>query len=324
MSKSLEIINKMNEWGKLKKPFLFIIDFNMENPQIVDLAEVDQSKILFQIGAQKNFSENGYSKKQLSFEKYPPSYKDYKNAFDVVYSHIYAGNTYLTNLTLPTRIETNYSLHEIFFHSNARYKLIYDNQFVCFSPETFIQIKDGFIFSFPMKGTIDAAIPNAEQIILHDEKETAEHVTIIDLIRNDLSIVAKDVVVEKSRYVERIKTHEKELLQVSSKIKGKLSEDYSETIGDIIFNLLPAGSISGAPKKKTVQIIKKAEKYERGFYTGVFGIFDGTNLDSAVMIRFIERIGNELFFKSGGGITFLSDPLKEYQELIDKVYVPII
>jgi para-aminobenzoate synthetase component 1 len=175
-----------------------------------------------------------------------------------------------------------------------------------------------------MKGTIDASLPNAEEAILNDEKEFAEHVTIVDLIRNDLSIISKNVRVEKFRYVEKIITNQKELLQVSSKIVGELEKDYNERIGDIIYAMLPAGSISGAPKKKTIEIIQRAEKGKRGFYTGVFGIFDGKNLDSAVMIRFIEKTKDKLFFRSGGGITFMSNLENEYQELIDKIYVPII
>jgi len=87
--------------------------------------------------------------------------------------------------------------------------------------------------------------------------------------------------------------------------------------------MLPAGSITGAPKKKTVEIIQKAEGYDRGYYTGIFGHFDGRDLDSAVAIRFIEKQGEELIFKSGGGITFQSDWKKEYDEMQKKVYVPI-
>jgi para-aminobenzoate synthetase component 1 len=105
---------------------------------------------------------------------------------------------------------------------------------------------------------------------------------------------------------------------------GKLPNDYAQRIGSILFELLPAGSISGAPKKKTVEVIKAAETYERGYYTGVFGYFDGETLDSGVMIRFIENINGKLYFKSGGGITTFSNAASEYQELTDKVYVPIV
>ena len=88
--------------------------------------------------------------------------------------------------------------------------------------------------------------------------------------------------------------------------------------------LLPAGSVTGAPKKKTVEIIRETEKYRRGFYTGVTGLFDGENLDSGVMIRFIENTNKVLVYKSGGGITMFSDCICEYNEMIDKVYVPVV
>jgi len=215
------------------------------------------------------------------------------------------------------------SLSEIFLRSQARYKLLMKKGLVVYSPEIFVQIQDGKIKSFPMKGTIDASIPDAEAIILADKKEKAEHATIVDLIRNDLNLVATNVKVERFRYVERIKTQQKDLLQVSSEITGILPTNYAEEIGDILMKLLPAGSISGAPKKKTVEIIQAAEGQERGYYTGVFGYFDGKNLDSGVMIRYIEKGENGLNYRSGGGITTFSDCEKEYQELLDKIYVPI-
>jgi len=174
-----------------------------------------------------------------------------------------------------------------------------------------------------MKGTIDASIPDAEIKILNDPKETAEHHTIVDLIRNDLSMVSTNVKVEKFRFIDTVKTHDKVLLQVSSEVTGQLPEDYRDHLGNILSKLLPAGSICGAPKKKTLEIISKSEIYDRGYYSGVFGIFDGTDLQSAVMIRFIEKKNEKLIFKSGGGITSMSNPEEEYQELTDKVYVPI-
>jgi para-aminobenzoate synthetase component 1 len=174
-----------------------------------------------------------------------------------------------------------------------------------------------------MKGTIDAAVENAEEEILNNFKETAEHNTIVDLIRNDLNSVAKNVNVEKFRYLESVKTHEKELLQVSSKITGILPPDYPSRIGAILFSMLPAGSICGAPKRKTVEIILKNERYRRGYYTGIAGWFDGSELESTVLIRFIEKTRRGFVFKSGGGITHFSQAELEYQEMIDKVYVPI-
>jgi para-aminobenzoate synthetase component 1 len=237
--------------------------------------------------------------------------------------HINNGDTYLLNFTQPTPIETNLTIEEIFRISSAPYKIYLKDKFVCFSPETFVKIENGKMYSFPMKGTIDADIENAEQIILSDSKEIAEHNTIVDLIRNDMSLVAENVEVESFRFLSHIQTNNKNLWQVSSRISGDLPEKYADNIGEIIYKMLPAGSISGAPKKKTLEIIKQAENYDRGYYTGIFGYFDGKNLDSCVLIRYIENMDGKLVYKSGGGITFLSDAEKEYDELLKKIYVPI-
>ena len=173
-----------------------------------------------------------------------------------------------------------------------------------------------------MKGTIDADLPGARDLLLNDEKEMAEHVTIVDLIRNDLSIHAHHVRVEKFRYIDTLVTNRKKLLQVSSVIPVQLPDNYRSKLGEIIFSMLPAGSVSGAPKEETLRIIRASEGSPRGYYTDIMGYFDGQDFDSAVMIRFIEQQGGRMIYRSGGGITFMSDPAKEYQELIDKVYVP--
>lgn len=322
-SESHKTINDMNQLGKERVPFLFVIDFEMKAPFVEKLSDL-RKNVLYKVDKSQNYSNIPERKSNLTFEKFPLSYEIYRSAFEKVMANIKAGNTYLLNLTFPTKIETNFTLEEIFYFSGAKYKLLFENKFVVFSPETFVRINDGKIFSFPMKGTIDASIESAEEKLLNDQKELAEHNTIVDFIRNDLSIIAKNVNVEKFRYIDKIKTSNKSLLQTSSKICGELEKNYYENLGDIIFSLLPAGSISGAPKKKTVEIIKEAEDYERGYFTGIFGIFDGKELDSAVMIRFIENINNVLYYKSGGGITYMSEPQTEYQEMIDKVYVPIV
>jgi len=333
-------IQQMNTYGKLQIPFLFIIDFEMQCPIVLPLDEINSKEIQFSLpNLPLTPSEGGGTlstresplllegargrSKRFQFTKHPMPFTQYQKAFNQALQEINFGNSYLLNLTFPTRIQTNLSLQEIYQYSQAKYKLHLPNQFVVFSPETFIQIQNGQIASFPMKGTIDAAIPNAVEQILADEKEKAEHHTIVDLIRNDLSMVSKNVRVESFRYIEEIQTHESKLLQVSSKIVGDLAPDYASQIGDLLFTLLPAGSISGAPKRKTIEIIQAAESYTRGYYTGVFGYFDGQNLDSAVMIRYIENRNGELYFKSGGGITSLSQAETEYHELIKKIYVPI-
>lgn len=322
-SEILSVIQKMNKYGGNKIPFLFIIDFEIQKPQVIKLADIDSTEILFDLNGNRNCPATMSLNREIQFEKHPVSFVEFRESFDKVLNEIKTGNTYLLNLTFPTKIETNLTLKEIFFLSRAKYKLFYKNEFVVFSPEPFVSIDNGLISSYPMKGTIDAAVINAEEVILNDKKETAEHNTIIDLIRNDLNTVAKKVRVEKYRYIDKVITKDKTLLQVSSKITGELEANFSAKIGNLIFSLLPAGSISGAPKKKTVEIIKDTETYSRGFYTGVFGFFDGSKLDSAVMIRFIENTDCGMVYKSGGGITSMSTAESEYKELIDKVYVPI-
>ena len=270
----------------------------------------------------------------------------------MVIEEIKKGNTYLLNLTFPTKIETNVTLKEIYNIAKAPFKLLFKDKFVCFSPERFVKIKNNKIFTYPMKGTIDASIPNAKEKILSNIKEMAEHTMVVDLLRNDLGIIGKNVKVNKFRFIDKIKAGDKELLQISSEIEATLPKNWHKNWLEIILKLLPAGSVTGTPKKKTVEIIKKVEGYNRGYYTGIFGITDEkTFLDSAVIIRYIERdkksemrneksemrnekseirnphisslIPHLYIYKSGGGITIDSNVYEEYKELIDKVYIPI-
>jgi para-aminobenzoate synthetase component I len=315
-------IERMNTLGACCEPFLFIIDAGLKRPEIHKLNEIPAG-IKFSTPLTPHISNDQIYSKSFTLKKVPVSFERYYEAFSHVMENIRHGNTYLLNLTFPSRIVTELTLEDIFKFSVAKYKLLYYNNFVVFSPEIFVRIKDGKISSFPMKGTIDASIPYANEVILNDEKEIAEHNTIVDLIRNDLSIVSENVKVARYRYIDRIKTFERELLQVSSEITGELKQGYESRLGDIIVGMLPAGSVIGAPKRETIKIIGECEKYDRGWYTGVFGIFDGVQLDSAVMIRFIERDTKGFVYKSGGGITFQSDPAKEYEELIAKIYVPV-
>jgi para-aminobenzoate synthetase component 1 len=316
-----QFINSLNKWGKSQTPFIFAIDFEEEKPFAFRINEIDKKTLLFDFNGVTNSNER--TDRNADLKKFPITFDSYNSAFNKVLSHLERGDSFLTNLTVRTRIESNLSLREIFHNSRARYKMCVDDQFVFFSPETFVKIVDGKIYSYPMKGTIDASRSNAADIILNDRKETAEHVTIVDLIRNDLSQVAKDVRVKRFRYIEELKTNQNTLLQVSSEIEGILTDHYRLNLGDLIKALLPAGSISGAPKSKTLQIIREAEGERRGYYTGVAGYFDGNNLDTCVMIRFIERNGDTLYYRSGGGITTQSDPRSEYKELLSKIYVPV-
>lgn len=320
--KTKEIQDRMNEYGKQKKPFLFALNFELTEGFFID-NPLTQSEVLFDVKGKGNIGTARRIQQPYLFDYSPLAYEEYKQKFDIVHHGLLRGDSYLTNLTVKTPVSFNLSFDEIVKYSNARYKLLLPDKFVCFSPERFVKIEGNTISTNPMKGTIDASLPNAEQIILNDFKETAEHNTIVDLLRNDLSIVADNVRVSRFRYVDRISTNKKDILQVSSEIIGTLKDNLSDNLGDIIFGMLPAGSISGAPKDATIRIIEEAEGDVRGYYTGVFGYYDGVELDTAVLIRFIEKDGDNYFFRSGGGITAYSDCISEYQEVISKIYLPI-
>lgn len=316
-------IEQVNTWGHKKVPFLFYVDFELEKPVALVLDDVRPSDIKFNFNGFTNCKTISVKTEISSLVYTPISKQYYEQAFNLVKYHLAYGDSFLTNLTIKTPVTIAGSLEELFNSSDARYKLFVKDHFLVFSPEIFVQIKDDQIFSYPMKGTIDASTPDAAQTIMDNEKEKSEHITIVDLIRNDLSMVADNVRVNRFRYIERIKTNRKHLLQVSSEIKGKLPKMWRSNLGNLLVTLLPAGSVSGAPKAKTLSIIQKAEAEKRGYYSGVCGYYDGDKLDSGVMIRFIEQQNHGLFYRSGGGITTQSDLDSEYQELLDKIYVPL-
>lgn len=366
-----EIIDKINRLASQDEPFLFVINYQGDKAFIRQLSDINPEECLFDFEGRGNSSDemknNSEKIAEISWQIAPPLYEDYERSFGIVKSNIMAGNSYLTNLTCKVPVSCNLSLEDIFNQAKGKYKLLLRrkrtqaedkahlkeenieeilNPFVCFSPETFVRIKGGRIYSYPMKGTLDASLPDAEKQLMEDRKEAAEHATIVDLIRNDLSRVAENVRVDKYRYIDVLHTNKGDILQTSSEISGRLPEDYPQHLGEILDAQLPAGSITGAPKDKTMQIIHEAEGYDRGFYTGIMGIYDQGELNSAVMIRFIEEetppidfeadgeknfkasegkgdeASRKLYFKAGGGITSKSDCRKEYEEVIQKIYLP--
>lgn len=315
----------MNENGSHRIPFLFAIDYAMERTIFIP-DPVHTDEVLWSIGSGTNTHHTDYRS-----DKHPapgmailraPSADDYTRSFDIVMEGLMRGDSFLANLTRSTIVEAS-PLEDIFHAASAPYRLLIPDEFVCFSPETFVRITPpGIITAYPMKGTIDAGIPDARRRLDADPKELAEHYTIVDLLRNDLGIVATDVRVNRFRYFDRISTHRGDIFQTSSEIEGTLPCGWESRLGDIIFSLLPAGSICGAPKESTLRIISQAEGEPRGWYTGVFGYFDGQKLDSAVMIRCLQHHPDgTLRFHSGGGITVNSDCQSEYSELIQKIYL---
>jgi len=314
-----QVCSTMDEMGIREKPFVFFVDYKAENGWIGSPIEAQSLGIKYDIGSQVQVLKT--SQKPI-FIKTPISEANYFEKFNLVQKAIQRGDSFLTNLTAPTQIESNMSIEEIYAIAQARYKLLVPEFFTVFSPECFIQIEANKIKSFPMKGTLAVTNHSSPEYLINDVKEQAEHATIVDLIRNDLSQVAFPIQVEKYKFIDQVKTNDGNLWQMSSLISGDLLDEFKGHFGKILTQLLPAGSISGAPKRSTLKIIDDVEDYPRGFYTGIMGMFDGQLFDSGVMIRYIETSENQMTYKSGGGITVFSDAKKEYQELIQKVYLP--
>ena len=188
------------------------------------------------------------------------------------------------------------------------------------SPETLVKLENGILHTFPLAGTRprgkneeeDRAL---EEELLKDEKELAEHNMLVDLGRNDLGKISKfgTVEVEKLHSIERF-SH---VMHIGSTVRGKIRDDKDAL--DAIEAVLPAGTLSGAPKIKACELIGELEGNKRGIYGGAIGYIDFTgNMDTCIAIRIAYKKNGKVFVRSGAGIVADSDPEKEYQECINK------
>lgn len=182
-------------------------------------------------------------------------------------------------------------------------------KFCSFSPEIFLQQKELNISTFPIKGT------GGKEELENSEKEISELLMITDLLRNDLGEICQKVEVVKERFL----TKENHFFHAQSQINGLLKKNLDQKS---FFKLLPAGSISGAPKKRVVEKISELESFERNFYTGVFGVrFSAEHSLMNLLIRTLFLKNNEWYFPVGAGITIDSDPQKEFEELLLKTNI---
>lgn len=318
-----KIRHHINKAAANHTPFFFAINYEMTEGVFIKNPLL-QHNLLFQFHGKGNKPAEAVSSIMAEITTYPISEQAYKAKFEVIQNGIDNGAIKVANLTLRTPIKSSISCREVFMRSQSPYQVYLPGRFVSFSPERFIKIEQGKISANPMKGTIDASLANAEQLILNDPKEIAELDAVTQAVIEELGMVAHDVKVKRRRYIDTIESLNRTLLQVSSEVEGKLPSNYLAQMGNLLFTLLPAASITGYPKKKSIACIELAEGMPRGFYSGVAGYFDGNTLDTAVLIRFIEIDNGKLFFRSGGGITHNSVCKNEYQEALNKIYFPFV
>ena len=188
------------------------------------------------------------------------------------------------------------------------------------SPETLVKLENGVLHTFPLAGTrprgkTDEEDKDLEEDLLQDKKELAEHNMLVDLGRNDLGRVSKfgTVQVEKLHSIERY-SH---VMHIGSTVRGEIRDDLDAL--DAISAVLPAGTLSGAPKIRACQLIGELENNKRGIYGGAIGYIDFTgNMDTCIAIRIAYKKNGKVFVRSGAGIVADSVPEKEYQECINK------
>jgi para-aminobenzoate synthetase / 4-amino-4-deoxychorismate lyase len=251
----------------------------------------------------------------------------YQAKIKQIREYIAAGDTYQVNFTNRITFDTQLPSAEIFANLSTQQPVAYsaflnlgDRQILSFSPELFFRIQNGKIITRPMKGTMPRGLDTAEDAaaairLRNDEKNRSEHVMIVDLLRNDLGRICAmgSVQVEELFTVERYET----LLQMTSAISGTLRPEISYY--EIFRSLFPSGSITGAPKVRTMQIIRELEDQPRGIYTGAIG-FIAPNRNSVfnVAIRTLVLENSRASLGVGGGIVADSDPADEYRECLLK------
>lgn len=188
------------------------------------------------------------------------------------------------------------------------------------SPETLVKVENGVLHTFPLAGTRPRGKTKAEDIaleksLLSDEKELAEHNMLVDLGRNDLGKISQFGTVEVEQYMAI--QHYSHVMHIGSTVRGVLREDLDAI--SAIDAVLPAGTLSGAPKIRACEIINELENNKRGIYGGAIGYIDFSgNLDTCIAIRIAYRKGNKVFVRSGAGIVADSIPENEFQECINK------
>ena len=188
------------------------------------------------------------------------------------------------------------------------------------SPETLVKLEDGILHTFPLAGTrprgkTEEEDKQLEEELLADEKELAEHNMLVDLGRNDLGKISEfgTVEVEKLRSIERY-SH---VMHIGSTVRGKIAEGYDAL--DAIEAVLPAGTLSGAPKIRACQLIGELENNKRGIYGGAIGYIDFTgNMDTCIAIRIAYKKNGKVFVRSGAGLVADSVPEKEFEECLNK------
>lgn len=308
---------------KTKEVILIVLDEDQENPQIKERLEGLEALI-----SKPNVPVTTTSKLT---EKIKINYHTTKDAFiekvKKAKEYIEAGDIFQVVLSQRVSVKIQsppFYIYKVLRKVNPSPYLFYFNfgdfQVSGSSPESMVEYRDGYVSTCPIAGTVPRGKNEEEdeqrkQQLLSDEKEIAEHIMLVDLARNDLGKISEIGSIEIPTFM----TVEKysHVMHIVSNVKGKLKEEYSGV--DAVLATLPAGTLSGAPKIRAMQIIEELEEEKRGLYGGAVGYFglDG-NMDTCIAIRTVVYKGDTAYIQAGAGIVLDSVPEKEYDETIHK------
>ena len=249
---------------------------------------------------------------------------EYESKVAEIIEYIRDGQTYQLNLSMMFETEMEVEPMELWAkmaesHPAPFYAFInsLEGEIISTSPERFLRVEDGHVKSQPIKGTyrFSEYTPELDKMLTDSRKETAELSMIVDLIRNDISESCEvgSVKVDNHKYIMKVDN----LLQMYSDVSGELNSD--KDVIDLLFSAFPGGSVTGCPKKRSMELIEQLEPHARGIYCGsIFTIKDSKNMDSSIAIRTGFCKDEELKFFAGSGIVADSEPHKEYLESVSK------
>lgn len=309
---------------------VYIVDNILEN----DDREYDdiissQKKYINTLLYKPSVAEESEEKKEIHFE-FHTSKKDFIENVKKAKEHILAGDIFQVVLSQRMKCQTEKSYLEIYRRlreenpSPYMYLIDYDNyQVVGSSPESLVSVRNGKVITNPIAGTrkrgetpeIDSIL---EKELLEDKKELAEHIMLVDLGRNDIGKVSKIGTVNVNDFMKIEKFSH--VMHITTKVIGDIDE--CKDGFDALAACLPAGTVSGAPKIKAMEIIENLEDCMRGIYSGAVGYFSyGGDMDTAISIRTLILKDNIAYIQAGAGIVYDSIPEKEFEEIQNKLMV---
>lgn len=322
----LMLFDKVIAFDNFRQKLILIVNAGCEE------IETEYNRAVLELESMKNLIEHGTAK-----EREPGRLKtefsqlfneaEYCGMVEKAKSYIREGDIF--QVVLSNRFEAEFEgslldTYRVLRTTNPSPYMFYfsseDIEIAGASPETLVKVEDNTAHTFPLAGTRPRGASPQEDMelekeLLADEKERAEHNMLVDLGRNDIGKISRfgSVEVEKYMTIERF-SH---VMHIGSTVRGELKEDMDAI--DAVDAILPAGTLSGAPKIRACEIINELENNKRGIYGGAIGYIDfAGNLDTCIAIRIAYKKNGKVFIRSGAGIVADSVPKKEYQECINK------